>query len=164
MNASARQDTQPISTNPATPLTLASLAARVASTEIETPVDDVLELRENLSFMLTQIKGLQKNLDERLIEWIRANGTIEYGTKKIYVGTKKDTKCKALRPALEALMIACGGDWEKFCECMASGAIKYGAAKTVLGDEWGDHFETVEKSELKEVCEVDTKFLPQRSK
>lgn len=152
---------------------LSELARCITATAIATPLDEVLETRMKLAFMQEQIKELKARLDEKLAEWIEANGEIRFGSKRLYVGVKKDTKCRALRPAMEALLNACGGDWEQFCECMASSAIKYGAAKSVMGEEvWKEHFEVVEKTELKEgepvkvkgLIEIDDNFLPRKRK
>lgn len=150
---------------------LGELATSVARMEVATSLDEVMELRERLAFMAAQIKGLQVNLETKLMEWINVNGPIQIGTRKIYVGSKRDTHCRALRPALEALMVECGGDWEAFCECLSSGAIKYGAAKTVMTPEvWGQHFEVVTKTELKDgiekpmkqIVDMDEQFLKRK--
>lgn len=156
-----------------TSTSLDGLQVAVSLVAVNSPVEQVMDLREKLAFMAGQIKALQQSMDARLMEWIEANGAITIGTRKIYVGTKKDTKCKDLKPALVALLEASGGDWEAFAECLSSNAIKYGAAKTVLGEDvWAQHFEVVTKTELKEgeekpvkqLVDFDEKFLPKKTK
>lgn len=143
---------------------VSALAKRIALTSIQTSLDDIMSTRERLIFMASAIKALKEKMDAALIEWLEANGEIRIGSRKIFVGHKKDTKCKSLRPALEALMNECGGDWELFCSCMASDAIKHGAAKSVMGEKWSEHFEVRHKPEIKEVVDVDEKFLKPKGK
>ena len=145
---------------------LNELAMRIASVELSTPVGDILETRMMLSFMSEQVKELKARMDAALTEWIAANGPIEWGTKRIILSKKKDTKCRDTKAALVALLEASGGDWAMFAQAIASNGIKYGAAREIMGEQvWQQHFEVIEKSEVKEVVEVDTKFLPkQRSK
>lgn len=165
-------DTQAMTTSLSGQPTVEALALRVVEMETTTAKEEVLDLREILAFMAGQMKELRERLDEKLIDWIDANGAIQVGSRRIYVGTKKDTKCRALKPALQALMESSGGDWEQFCACLSSNAIKYGAAKTVMTpDVWATHFEVVEKTELKEdgkekpirqIVDLDETFLKRK--
>lgn len=151
-------------------LTLQSLESRVKLVELETPLDSLMNLRENLAFMKGQISELSKQLDAKLIEWINKNGAITIGTRRIFVGEDKSTKCKDVKAAMQALLEASGGDWDQVVQCLSANAIKHGAARTVLEDKWGDHFEVIEKTELKEgvekpvkqIVDMDTQFIPQR--
>jgi len=171
MNDSTDLATPKTATHPSGLLT--DLERSVAMLELTAPQDALLELRDRLSFLRNSLKTLSDSLEEKFIEWINVNGEITYGTKRLYVGSKKDNKCVDQRAALEALMQVCGGDWEQFCGCLASGAIKPGAAKQVMGEEtWSKHFQVVEKTELKDgvakpvkgLIEVDTKFVKPKGK
>lgn len=160
--------TEPAATYPDSTSPLNDLANQVNAIEIAVPVDQVLETRQKLQYMEERIKALKSNLDARLLAWIEKNGSIEYGTKRIYVATKKDKVCKALRPAVEALLGACGGDFDRFCQALSSNALKQGACNEIMGDAlWQEHFAVVEKTELKDgevkaikqVVEADTNFI-----
>lgn len=152
---------------------LTTLAERVNSVEVSMSMDAVLETHHALDFMQDRIREMRKSLDARLIEWIEANGAITFGTKRLYVGSKKETKVIDLRQAVEALLAECGGDFDTFCGCLASGALKHGACKAVMKPEsYEQHFETVTKTELREgveapvkqLKEVDEAFLPRKTK
>lgn len=90
-------------------------------------------------------------------EFIRANGPIEFGTVVYYLGiTKKPPKCVNVPAALEAVLVACEGDFGKVCEHLAANALKYGACKTTLGEEkFSELFKVEEVEELQ--CEEAAK-------
>lgn len=165
----AATDILPTPTNPDGPLTLGVLEAQVASVEITTPLDRVLEVRSNLAFVMEQAKLLKSKLDDALFQWVEANGEITIGSKRIFIGKKKDTKVVDLRLAVEALLNSCSGDFDDFCKCLSSGALKYGACKSYMGEEvWAQHFVIEEKKQLnekgeeqpvKELVEIDENFL-----
>jgi hypothetical protein len=119
--------------------------------------DDLLMLRDRLTFMASQISTLRKAVDERLIEQ-NVNATI--GTRRIFVGSKKDTKCRDVKAALQQLLESSGGDWDIFTQAIASNGIKYGAAREIMGEPvWGKHFEVITKMELREGVEKPIKVL-----
>jgi hypothetical protein len=121
--------------------------------------DDLLMLRDRLTFMVSQISTLRKAVDERLIEQ-NVNATI--GTRRIFVShPKTDKPITPYAQAAQAILNKCGGDWSVFAQAHSVNALKPGACKEILGPElWAEHFETVVKSSIKEVVEVDEKFLP----
>lgn len=152
---------------------LTSIEQQVNAVEVSMSMDAVLEAHNALDFLSTRIREMRKSMDARLIEWIEANGPITFGTRRMYVGTKKDTKVVELAPAVEALMNDCGGDFEMFCRCLSVNAIKHGAAKTVMKPEnFNKHFQTITKTELREgvetpakqLVEVDEAFMPRNKR
>lgn len=175
MSEAVDQDTQETRMHPVGLLSVKALSERVEQIHNELSMDDVLTIRGDVQFLTGQIteavKFLKQNLDEACQRWIEANGAIQCGTKRLYVGPVKNTKCRALPAAVKALLDSVGGDFDQFCECLSSGALKYGACKQVMGEEtWAQHFEVTEKSELKEgvatpvkvLHEVDEQFLPKK--
>lgn len=151
-------------------LTLQSLECRVKLVEIETSVDDLLTLDSNLSFMAGQIKSLRDELNKRMIEWINKHGPITIGTRTIYVGEDKTTKCKDVKAAMQALLEASDGDWDRVVQCLSANAIKHGAAKAVLEGDWDTHFEVVKKAKLEEgeekpvkkIVDMDTQWIKKK--
>jgi hypothetical protein len=158
---------------PVSGTSLEALAKRVSAVEIDTPLETVLDTQGKLDFMLNAIRDLKSKLTEQLILWIEANGDITVGTRRLYVGTRRETKCRDLRPAIEALLNDCDGDIDKLCRCLSVNAIKAGAAKIVMTEQHYDqHFQVVEKTELREgvetpvksLIEVDTAFTTPRKR
>lgn len=99
-----------------------------------------------------------------MVGWINTNGPIEFGTIRYYVGPEKKTKCRDQQATADAILTACGGDWERFASCLASGAFKHGAVRVLLDqagtpEKFGDLFEVVETQELKEGKAVTVKKL-----
>jgi len=94
-----------------------------------------------------------------MVEWIQENGDIMCGTKRYYVGKNKSTKCDDIKPTVEALHKASGGDWDMFVGCLSSNALKVGACRKILGGEvFAKHFTTTTKDTL-ELQAVDDKYL-----
>jgi hypothetical protein len=65
-----------------------------------------------------------------------------------WVGTvKKSPKCIHVETAVEKLLDACGGDFERFCRHLAAQPIKYGAAKATLAQDVYESLFVVEEVE-----------------
>jgi hypothetical protein len=131
----------------------------------ETPTDEIARILNTLGAMKERIKEVEKLIEAQLVERINQAGPFVLGTVRYYVGKKKTTKCVNVPGALEAVLLAVGGDWEKFTEFLSSQPVKYGAAKGILDAEtWGTLFKVEEEDELKEgsaarLMKTDTKFL-----
>lgn len=156
MNDATRTDTPRTAMLPAGPLN--EIERQVRCVELQTPDEQVLELREKLLSMKGRIAELLSQIDDALIER-QVNVTV--GPRRIYVAKEKDTKCISVKAAMEALLNEAQGDWDTVADCLSSNAIKHGAAREVLGEKWGQFFEVVEKDRLK-VMDVNTDFLPKK--
>ncbi len=129
--------------------------------------DDACELRERIRGAIRRLRQAQDELDAFLIQWMPANGVRELvvGDERTFVTEKKSTKCRNINAAVQAIFEAVGGDYESFCDTLSSNAIKYGAARKVLGDAFDAHFETkveldLETSKPKKVlASVNDKFI-----
>lgn len=124
------------------------------TTELATR-DDVTP--DNLCLLFTMIgaakrrlKDAEEQLEEFCLTWMPANHVKELriGDEVKYPGEKSREKCRNIAAAVTALYEATGGDFEAFCDCLSSNAIKYGAAKKALGDKYRDHFETIIEMDL----------------
>lgn len=92
-------------------------------------------------------------LDESMVEYVQSNGDVPIqtadGTKRLYVGVEKRTKCPDPKATLQAMFEASGGDFDAVARCLASGAWKHGACRPVLGERWGECFTVEEVVDLK---------------
>ncbi len=116
-----------------------------------TPASSIEEISSNmdmLAAMKSRIRDLERQFKEQLLEYIQTNGSVTIGTTRYYAGTEKETNCFDVAGAVEALMIACGGDLRLFCGLLAKGGIKPGAAKAMLPDSFHNYFVTEEKVTL----------------
>ena len=141
---------------------------RVLLTDSKDVVAEKLMLLDRLSDWLKETKA---QVIESAEEFIRDNGPVECGSVVYFLGvTKKPPKCIDVPGTIEALMQACQGDFEKFCEHLAANAIKYGAAKATLPPrEYDLLFKVEEVEELqceeaakaaKKLQKLDRRFLP----
>ncbi len=114
-------------------------------------IEDVSRRMDVIDAMKRRLKELECEFDQQMMEWIDANGDVTIGEKRYYNGYEKETKCIDGRGAVESLLVACNGDLDQFCGCLASGALKPGASRSVLSPEaFARFFETREKKSLKE--------------
>lgn len=116
-----------------------------------TATDEDFLAAQDLEASLKQIvRDYSARLEEAAIAYIqRRGGSVETLTARFYVGTAKTTKCRDVPRAVDAVLQACGGDFDRLMECLASQPLKHGACKAVLGDEWERHFEVTERLDMK---------------
>ncbi len=95
------------------------------------------------------VRDYSARLEEAAIDYINRRGPVETLTARFYVGTTKTTKCRDTARAVDAVLQACGGDFGALLGCLSSQPLKHGACRGVLGDEWGQHFEVIEKLDIK---------------
>lgn len=143
-----------------------SSAIRALNGDLAT-VDDALAALTFIARLKELTKQLNQQVEDGVIAFIQQHGPIEMGSVKYYTGPTKTTKCVNVKGAVEALMNATGGDFDAFCECLASGALKHGACSKVLSAEtYNELFETKEVTDLKtgvakgdKLQRVDQRFL-----
>lgn len=104
--------------------------------------------------LAAKFKEAAREVSERvnkavLARLLPSNGELTMGPKKWYVGKEKTVKCRNVRSAVEALMQATGGDYDRFVECLSSNAFKPAATMKALGENAGECFETTYGDELK---------------
>jgi hypothetical protein len=152
-------------TNPTTDASLDRLEADVLAVAPELTVEQVADTLGRLDYMAERIKKLKADLEPRLFAYVDANGPFEIGPMRYCIKTEKKTKCVNVPGALNALLDACAGDFDELCKSLSASPIKYGDARTRLGDEkWSQFFEVIEQRTLddkpvKSVTKVDTRFL-----
>ena len=133
--------------------TLPDIRDAVSSAQLTYTIDQVLELRQRAKFFLDAARKTYNQCDQYTLEYCDAHGIsrIDMGDDHyIYISTVKKTTCKDQRQAVEALLDASSGDLDRVCQCLASGALKHGQCRTVLGDKWSEHFMVKEVKDIKE--------------
>jgi hypothetical protein len=146
----------------ATQALLNEIKGIVESLEPSVPMDFMLIALERIRHWKQFILELEKTWKLKAIDWIKTNQCdIQYGTEKFYVGDRKETDCIDVRKAVEAILTACGGDFDLFCAVLSVNAIKAGEAKKVLGKEWKKHFKVTYRECLEhdQLQSVDTAFV-----
>ncbi len=128
---------------------LAPLARQVTGISDTMSKDEVLEVYDHVRFYLAGLKDIQRQCETAMIKHIKAHGDIEAGNGvRYFVGVTKTTKCTDVPAAVEAVMHATGGDFVRFCDVLASQALKHGACKKVLPPEQYGKLFVVETKEV----------------
>lgn len=141
------------------------LETAIITTSPDDDTHKLLELYFRLKAYIERGRDMKLMLEEKLVENLSANGPVMVGDVQYRAGVKKTTKCQNLPGAVQALLESVGGDFDAFCQCLSSNAIKYGAAREPLGDRWDEFFKVEEQLELvegkakKSLIEVNTKFM-----
>lgn len=143
-----------------------SLIDEVSSLSPEAPVEQVLTVRERIDAATQRLREVKGMIDDAMLQWINANGEIEHGTIRYYVGKTTTKKCRDNAKTIEAAYEAVEGDADRFAELLSSNAFKPGACSKVFTDEQFDEcFEVVEQQDVKtgkpkkSVHKVDSRFL-----
>lgn len=128
--------------------------------------DQVLAVWDKAQFYAREANRIKKLVEAEVLKWVQAHGELNTGNGiRYYAGVDKTTKCLNVPAAVEALIEAAGGDFNRFCDVLASGAIKHGAAKKLLPEEkYNQLFAVIEKEVLEEgkqkkLVKVDERFL-----
>lgn len=127
--------------------------------------DDLCLLWTRIDGAMKRLKEAKGELEKFLIDYLPTHcRELVIGDTRYFVTTKKKTKCLSIPEAVTALYEATGGDFDAFCDCLSSNAIKYGAAKKVLGDRFQEHFDVIEELDLegkpvKELASLNPKFI-----
>ena len=111
----------------------------------------------NMDDLLKQVKAERDDLYRERIE---AHGEFTVGTKRRYMGYETKTTCIDVGRAIDAVLTATEGDLVAMSLCLSSGALKPGACRQVLGDQFNSHFLTERKGTVKVVKVADTRFMP----
>lgn len=127
-----------------------TLVNQLATLSTDSPKEQVLDVYDRVCLLKSLAKELAQMADAAMVEWIKANGEIEVGDLRYYVGKSKDTKCKDVRRTMESALNATGGDVDALVGLLSSGAWKPGACRQVLPpEEYAECFHTVEVEDVK---------------
>lgn len=133
---------------------LATLNANVAQLN---PADfpRIVEVLEKIAQAKRWLAELQREAEGKAVESLQASGGVELNGVRWYAGATKDYKPRDIKALAEAVMQASGGDWERFIQCLSSGAFKAGACRQLFeeshdGGKFGEVFDVIEKWEMRE--------------
>lgn len=117
--------------------------------------EDFLAAMDTEAGLKAIVREYSARLEEAAIDYIKERSSpgnpysVETPTARFYVGDTKTTKCRDTARAVDAVLQACGGDFDTLLQCLSSQPLKHGACRAVLGEEWDRHFEVVEKADIK---------------
>ena len=154
-----------VTTDPANLVLLKLSRAILAVTADDATDEDFLRAMDIEATATRLLKEFKARLTDAKIEYLHrvgeANrtpqddpdrplyGSVHTTTGRYYVGVKRTTKCRDVPLAVDAVLNACGGDFDQFMRCLASQPLKHGACAAVLGSEWARHFKVEEQQDVK---------------
>lgn len=133
---------------------LATLNASVSSLD-SADFPRIVEVLEKIAQAKRWLADLQREAEAVGVVSLQASGSIELNGVRYYAGATKDYKPRDIKALAEAVMQASGGDWERFIQCLSSGAFKAGACRQLFEESHDDGkfvevFEVIEKWEMRE--------------
>jgi hypothetical protein len=132
-------------------------------------VEDAVEYWVRLEALKARVREALADGETMLIEWFKANPgkSFRVGDKLVFLGEKKSpAKPRDMFAAMDALLSKVDGELESFAELLAANALKPGACRKVLGEEFDAYFEVTVAPAVKEgkrppkgVVVVNTRFV-----
>jgi hypothetical protein len=113
-------------------------------------VEHVASVIGKLATLKARVKELDAFYTERMTEYVLTHGPVVVGDVEYRVGTEPVTECHDVPGCIMAILDATGGDLDKLAGLLRSQPVKYGEAKGVLGERWGDYFNVTWKRVLKD--------------
>src|SRR5688500_2803610 len=92
----------------------------------ETPTEQLLAAGDAIARLGEILRDFKSQWEAKMIARIEATGPIQDGDWLYRVGNPPKTTCNNVPQTVQALLEAVGGDFDRFCECLSSGAIKHG--------------------------------------
>lgn len=125
----------------------------------DSPKEAIVEVLGLLDDLARDIKSFKEEVADDLKERIKADGkAFEFGDWLYIVGKKKTEKCKGVKDCITAILELSGGDWGAVEDCLSSNALKVGAVRKVLADQFDMHYTTTFGEEL-ELKPINKRFL-----
>ena len=124
--------------------------------------EDFLAATDAGAALTEVVKEYKARLKDAQIEYLGEAGNVPTATGRYYVATARKTKCRDVPLAVDAVLQACGGDFDQLLRRLSSQPLKHGACGAVLGDEWAKHFKVEEQQDVKtgKPARVIAKSLP----
>lgn len=155
-----------------TETSIEALGLAVCSIDDEATLDLIGTTLDKLKFIKEQVSIHEKELKERIIQYILSHGGdgIQIGHVRYYVGPDKDTKCNNIRDTTAAVLDASGGSVDDFTCTLSTNAFKPGACKKLLGvEKFNSLFTVTERKRLKQdgteekqLQSIDERFVNQK--
>lgn len=110
---------------------------------------DVMQAMALKQKLFAIYQAVSYRFERAAIAFIEANGEIEEGAKRYYVGKDTVCKCKHVPNAWRAIIAACGGDEDLALTALSSDCFKPSLARKMLGEDATQHFDINVQSDLK---------------
>jgi hypothetical protein len=101
----------------------------------EVPEDVVAAALMLVKAAKDRIREIETLVKDGAVEWIQANHEIVIGATRYYAGHETDKWTDNYAGTLDAILTATNGDMKAAAECLASGAWKPGACRSMLPEE-----------------------------
>ncbi len=145
------------------------LEIKVLEIDEHAAISDIAAVRNTLEAYMQRGREMMKELDQRMIGWIKENGPIEWETddqdhKRVFwLGHDKVTKCADVRGCVEFML---SQDLDSLNECLSANAVKHGQFKKLFPEQFDQFFkvevrDSLESGEVlpKKLQTVNTRFL-----
>lgn len=156
----ASGDPIPVTASRVEPDIIDRTAAQFNDITADAPIDQVATILDKLEGLAKRIREIREAGEPRVIEWIQKNGEIKIGGVRYYVAPDKTEKDRNHKDTIEALAASpeIDGNFQLLADCLSVNAVKPGAARKILKENFGEFFETIRGDKLK-VQKIDEKFL-----
>jgi hypothetical protein len=134
-----------------------------------TSAQEASEYWVRLQALKARVRQALADGETMLVEWFEANPgqSFKVNDSLVFLGEKRSpAKPRDKVAAMDALLSRVGGDLEAFAELLSANALKPGACKQMLGEEFDAYFEVAVSPAVKEgkrpprgVVVVNTRFV-----
>lgn len=138
-------------------MTLATIERTTAESALQrcntdSTVDDLAAAINAVQYELEQAKERAKRLDDLLLGIAETRGEFVIGnTLYRATGPQTERKCRDLEGGVEDLFIKTQGDLKAFCAHLSANALKPGACRTTMGEDFDKFFTTTTRVKLDRV-------------
>jgi hypothetical protein len=134
---------------------LQNITMKVAGVSDVIVFGEVINVQGLINEMITELQRLKKEVTWRAVELLVDQGPQKIGEMSYWPGADKEYKSRDLVKTTNAVIEACGGDWQRFTDCLSSNAFKPGAVRDLLTeagipDQFDVLFETVERWDVRD--------------
>jgi hypothetical protein len=141
-------------------LSMAQAEDAAAALSVAASADQLLQWLNLSAVFLARAKEIRKRVEDVASEWIGVNGPLRCGPVSYVSRIEESTKCANVPLAVRAVLDACGGDLDSFCQYLRSDPLKYGSCARLLPQSaYSTVFRTESRTKLV-LRQSDARFLP----
>lgn len=127
---------------------LVPVTTAIAAVESAATIETVALAMARVDRIKRAAREAAELLERVLFDWVQANGPLQIGPVRYYVGPVKKVKCRDVRQTLQAFLGE--SDIDTLAECLSASAFKHGACEKLAPTVFADHFDVTYEEELKE--------------